>query len=141
MIYDRYNEAQRQVIASVVAHIMYADGELSQGELDRMGSLAEALQLSPDSLPGILGAATGPLDRGMLQALAESLSPRDRAQILRAAVEMALADGHLSDEELKAIREVGSALGVAEWTLAQLCLWGKVGSDWHRAGERILEEA
>lgn len=102
---------QKDVFLALSA-IAWADGKLDPDEADAIVRAAVESGLELDEIAAIEAATKEPVDLGALDRA--SLSKPDRLFVYAIACWIARLDGRVTDEEAKALADLGERLGVPE---------------------------
>jgi tellurite resistance protein len=96
-------------VISIAAEVLVADGKVEESEMEMLEKLASMYAMPKDQLKGIVEAAK----QGEIH-VPEPENIKESKAIIEAAIEMALVDGNLADEERDSIEKVGKKLGYAK---------------------------
>ncbi len=107
-----------KAVVDIVVVIAAADGEIETSEVARAGEIVREItkvDMPPDEL---YARATEALDGHVpvdadLRALAPHINEHGKELLVRIALDMAGADGHIDDSEMEVVARIGENLGMS----------------------------
>ncbi len=115
-----------ETLASLLATVIWADGEYDQAEKNTVILIAEALEIDRVALSSAVDVAVKKISvleetkvGEFAEAAAKAVAKDEAKVVFEIVIEIALADGIIASTEIENIHEIGAALGLsaAEITL------------------------
>lgn len=112
-------KTQTTTLASILASIIWVDGEYSEVERETVGEIAEALDINEKELNMNITAASVELKNLDEKAATEyavkhcaKINPEETGEIFQAVMQIALCDGVLTYDEVNNIMTLAEALDI-----------------------------
>lgn len=130
-------QAERFAYAKVLAYMSRVDNELTIEEMAMFEQRMGTALLSPGQRKEVRVSLKSPPP---LSESLSGLSSEGGRLAFRDAVMMSAADGTVDDDEMEALEELASLLGLADDSIKRMLGWVRDGYNWMQAGFELLNE-
>ena len=130
-------QEERFAYAKVLAFMTRVDDELTVDEMAMFEQRLGTALLSPNQRKSIRSALKVPPP---LEECMKDLGPEAGRLALRDSVLMAAADGNVDDDELEALKDIATHLGLSTDAVDRLLKWTEDGYAWMNEGYALLND-
>ena len=110
-----------KTIATLLATEIWADGEYDEAEKITVSEIADACEIDEDELQANVDAAVADIAEmdeyevnACLQRAADMVDDEEIGIVFEAAMQLAISDGELAEEEVTELLAIANALGITE---------------------------
>ncbi len=128
---------ERISFLSILAALGQVDGAVKKEEARYLSVAARAYDIPEEKLEEVLDNGKTRDIREMSEALSD---PVEKRYLIREMFCLAVADGHVDDEEQDMIFDLGSHLGISEERMEDMLFWAQESWELQNEGARLVEE-